>query len=264
MKTMKKISLAVAMILCSLSAWGANITMPKGVYYFDFSGFSDNDNIFEVQVFNNINSVEYITFSNVLACNSGVTPDASDKHLYRNLTTGFSNLAIEITTAYSAGDGDGFIQVRHGANNSNTSWAGWFDYTAPTEIGAGTYVCKVTPSGYTWGTSGADYPACVSGLVTPTLTFSANANGSIITHTAGGSVVNSGVEVDSGTAVVLTAQADKGYEFAYWTNNGEIYSRNANLSFSMPSTSMTLVANFTAAGTDPSISGCADCFLVAP
>ena len=263
MKKNSKIVLFITALLMSNNAW-ADVTMPKGTYYFDLSALTGDNQAWEIQVFNNINSDSYIGFSSLASCNSGVSQGSNAK-IYQNTSTGFNQLVLTISTAFSKGGG--FLQVRVGSSNGSTTWKGWWDYTAPTAIGGEeVYVCKVTTTGYTWGTTSSDIPECSGAAPSdPVLSFSAGANGSITTHTAGGVSVSTGATVAAGTAINLVATPSSGYAFYGWVNaSGEVVSESENYVFTMPSSSITLTATFYADNTDPAINGCPSCFRITP
>ncbi|MHB8339425.1 MAG: ice-binding family protein, partial [Ignavibacteriaceae bacterium] len=58
---------------------------------------------------------------------------------------------------------------------------------------------------------------------------------------------------NSGSSVTITATANNGYTFANWTENGNVISVNASYTFTL-SANRTLVANFTAAPTQYTVS----------
>lgn len=263
MKTNIKTLLFAAALMLSGNAW-ADVDMPDGTYYFDFSDLG-TDKVFEVQVFNNIDNVNYITFSSGDACNSSVSQRSNDHHIYENTSSGFIYLKLGITTAFSKGGG--FIRFRYGTANGSTTESNWMNYKSPTDIGEKVYVCKVTTTDYTWGTTTGDIPSCSGAVASdPILTFTAGANGRITTATAGGVEVSSGDEdgVAAGTIVNLVATPNTGYAFYGWSDGAEIVSSSANYAFTMPSSNVTLTALFYVESTDPSIIGCDGCFRVAP
>lgn len=263
MKTNIKTLLFAAALMLSSSMWG-DVTMPDGTYYFDLSALTGSNQAWEIQVFNNINSDSYISFNSGAGCNSGVSQGSNAK-IYQNTSTGFNQLVLTISTSFSKGGG--FLQVRVGPSNGSTTWKGWWDYTAPTAIGGEkVYVCKVTTTGYTWGTTAGDIPSCSGAVASdPILTFTAGANGAITTATKGEDPVTSGAEVAAGTSVRLVATPNTGYAFYGWQNaSGDIVSSDADYTFSMPSAGISLTAIFYVESTDPSIIGCDGCFRVAP
>ena len=262
MKTNIKTLLFAAALMLSSSMWG-DVTMPDGTYYFDLSALTGSNQAWEIEVFNNINSESYISFNSLASCNSGVSQGSNAK-IYQNTSTGFNQLVLTISTSFSKGGG--FLHVRVGPSNGSTDWKGWWDYTAPTAIGGKkVYVCKVTTTGYTWGTTEGDIPSCSGAVASdPILTFAPGTNGTISTATAGGEAVSSGAEVSSGTIVNLVATPNTGYAFYGWSDGAEIVSSSANYAFTMPSSNVTLTALFYVESTDPSIIGCDGCFRVAP
>lgn len=262
MKTNIKTLLFAAALMLSSSMWG-DVTMPDGTYYFDLSALTGSNQAWEIEVFNNINSISYISFNSLASCNSGVSQGSNAK-IYQNTSTGFNQLVLTISTSFSKGGN--FLHVRVGPSNGSTDWKGWWDYTAPTAIGGKkVYVCKVTTTGYKWGTTEGDIPSCSGAVASdPILTFAPGTNGTITTATAGGKAVSSGAEVSAGTIVNLVATPDTGYAFYGWSDGAEIVSSSANYAFTMPSSNVTLTALFYVESTDPSISGCSGCFKVAP
>lgn len=260
MKKNLKTWLFIAALVMSNGAW-ADVTMPAGTYYFDLSALTGDNQAWEIEVFNN--SESYISFNSLASCNSGVSQGSNAK-IYQNTSTGFNQLVLTISTSFSKGGN--FLQVRVGPSNGSTSWKGWFEYSAPTAIGGeAVYVCKVTTTGYTWGTTAGDIPSCSGAAASdPILTFAPSTNGTITTATAGGEAVSSGAEVSAGTIVNLVATPDTGYAFYGWSDGAEIVSSSANYAFTMPSSNVTLTALFYVESTDPSIIGCDGCFRVAP
>ena len=133
-----------------------------------------------------------------------------------------------------------------------------------TLAGGGTYQegeqCTVSASansGYAftnWTENGnvvstnANYSFTVNGNRTLVANFTALPQNYTITVSAnpsnGGSVSGGGI-YQEGQSCTVTANANTGYEFSNWTENGSVVSTNANYSFTVNG-NRTLVANFTA------------------
>ena len=253
-----KFLIVAATLLLGIGTVRGDATMPAGMYYFDFSEFTDY--VYEVEVFNDANT-SYILFDSGESCNENVTPTSGNPKLYRNDDGGLISLALQITTGFT--HNANFIQVRHGANNTTTSWTPWATYSTPTNIGTESdkvFVYTVHPDGsYTWGTSNSALPVCAG--VDPLLSFTAGEHGSLTTYTAGGSAISNPQRIPEGTTVHLVATPADGYAFYGWrTGSGTIISTASNYVFSMPATNLSLTAVFYLETTDPAIDGCAGCF----
>ena len=61
-----------------------------------------------------------------------------------------------------------------------------------------------------------------------------------------GGTTSGGGSFNSGTLVTVTAVANVGYTFTYWTEGANIVSTNSSYTFTMPAGNRTFVANFTA------------------
>lgn len=247
MKTNIKTIFFAALMLLSSNAWADNVTLPAGKYYFDFSDAGET--VSQVQILIPTNKMS-LDGSNPL--NTGIT-QSSDNFSKSGITC----LVITISGEVSNGTDQNFMQYYYGSG-----WRGWFKWSISnlTDLtGNNEYYCKVTSSGFEWQTSGP-LPSA-----TPKLYYTAGANGTIDTHTAGGSEVSSGAEVTEGTSVHLVANPDDDYSFYGWVRaDGSVASTLADYVFSMPSSSLSLTATFYSNNTDPSISGCEGCFKRKP
>ncbi len=106
--------------------------------------------------------------------------------------------------------------------------------SSPFEYGAipvynGTKPVKSEDEAYIYTFSGwSPTPSAVTGAATYTAVFASTARqytitfasmtGGTISVTAGGTAINSGDKVDYGTALIVTAVPDEGYQFAAWMN----------------------------------------------
>ena len=267
MKTNIKTLLFAAALMLSSSMWADN-TMPAGTYYFDFSACTGENAAKRVEIFNGIeNNTHYVNLVSTSTCaaNDGVTQNASPTKQFYNGGNDFTVFCVTLDEERSTSDAS-FIQYQMADNG----WKSWADYTTPTPVSGETniFLCKVSYSGknciYEWFTGSLPVNIC---SITPILTFTAGANGTITTATAGGETVTSGDEdgVAAGTIVNLVATPNTGYAFYGWQNaSGDIVSSDADYTFSMPSAGISLTAIFYVESTDPSIIGCDGCFRVAP
>lgn len=247
MKKNIRMFLAAALLLMCGKVLATDVTLPAGTYYFDFTGASGT--VQQVQVFNGTTSIS-LDSSNPL--NDGITQ--SGNNFYKS---GITYLVITLSENTTKGSDQDFLQYYTGSN----PWHGWWKWSSAslTNLGTNEYYCKVDDSGFTWQTSGP-LPSA-----TPKLYYTAGANGTIDTHTAGGSNISSGDEVAEGRSVNLVAVPSSGYSFYGWVRpDGSVASTLANYVFSMPSSSLSLTATFYSDNTDPSISGCDGCFRIEP
>lgn len=259
MKTNIKTIFFAALMLLSSNAWADDVTLPAGKYYFDLTGVTAN----QIQVFNNLTSGVRKNTSTAMSwsdlgfdssdpLNSGISQSVNCVFTKTGMTYLVLTLAYDMTISNS----NNFMQYYDGS-----TWHGWsvWSSTNLTDLGSHEYLCKVTSGSFAWQTS-APLPSA-----TPKLYYTAGANGSIDTHTAGGSEVSSGAEVTEGTSVHLVANPNDGYSFYGWTlPNGSVVSSMANYVFSMPASTTSLTAVFYSDSTDPGISGCEGCFRVTP
>ena len=276
-KNIKFILVAIMAMMVGFSKAG-NVTMPAGWYYFTFADKRENSNLYTAEIFNDIHngtrtdeggsmSYDMLTLDDDRECNVGVSQNSgTKKQFYTSGSDTLKTLAIYIEYAFTIDDGNNFLQVRGGAaSGSQGNFTGWRKYSAPTDLGSGNYVCHVTNEGYTWETSSSSnkIPSCYGQTVSIRLRYTAASHGEVTESTG---TIPSGSEVSEGTSVTLTATpSSEAYVFAYWTDaNSDIVSHSAIYTFKMPASNYSLTAHFTAAGSDPTISGCADCFLVAP
>ena len=109
-------------------------------------------------------------------------------------------------------------------------------YTATITTGAKDLAGNSLVSNYVWS---------FTTLVPYTVALSSN-------PTAGGTTSGGGT-FNSGSSVTITATANNGYTFTNWTENGNVISVNASYIFTL-SANRTLVANFTAAPTQYTVS----------
>ncbi|MHB8853304.1 MAG: Ig-like domain-containing protein [Ignavibacteriaceae bacterium] len=109
-------------------------------------------------------------------------------------------------------------------------------YTATITTGAKDLAGNSLASNYVWS---------FTTVVPYTVALSSN-------PTAGGTTSGGGT-FNPGSSVTITATANNGYTFANWTENGNVISVNASYTFTL-SANRTLVANFTAAPTQYTVS----------
>lgn len=245
-KNIRMMFAATLLLLTCGKIWATDVTLLAGTYYFDFTGASGT--VQQVQVFNGTTSIS-LDSSNPL--NDGITQ--SGNNFFKS---GITYLVITLSENVTKGDNIDFMQYYDGSK-----WHGWWKWSSAslTDLGTNEYYCKVNDSGFTWQTSGP-LPT-----TTPKLYYTAGVNGTINTHTAGGSEVSSGAEVTEGTSVHLVANPNNDYSFYGWVRaDGSVASTLADYVFSMPSSSLSLTATFYSDNTDPSISGCEGCFKIEP
>ncbi|MBQ0143427.1 MAG: hypothetical protein KBT06_11660, partial [Prevotellaceae bacterium] len=143
----------------SANAW-ADVTMPAGTYYFDFSQCTGDKKAWQINVFNGYNDGD-LSYSSDHACNVNV--EKSHMRSYYN-DNGLSTLVISTNSQQTKGGG--FIQCRIGATKDGASWIpqNWSEYTAPTNVGtndAKIFVCQIHNDGtYSWATSSSAIPSC--------------------------------------------------------------------------------------------------------
>lgn len=260
MKTNIRMILAATLLLMCGNVLATDVTLPAGTYYFDFTAVTGT--VGQVQVFNDAGngkryntstaySTSDITFESSNPLNTGLM-QSNYKTYYKSGDIEY--LVVSIAYGITIGDNYNFLCYNDGSDH-------WWRYSATsiTDLGTNQYVCVVTSSGFSWQTSGS-IPA-----TTPILTFIAGPNGTIDTHTAGGSNISSGDEVAEGTSVHLVANPEDDYSFYGWVRaDGSVASTLADYVFSMPSSSLSLTATFYSNNTDPSISGCEGCFKRKP
>lgn len=259
MKKNIKMFVAATLLLMCGNVLATDVTLPAGKYYFDLTGVTAN----QIQVFNNLTSGyrkntstsmswSDLGFDSSDPLNAGISQSSNCVFTKTGMTYLVLTLAYDMTISNS----NNFLQFYDGS-----SWRGWYVWSDAnlTNLGTNEYLCVVTSSGFSWQTSGS-IPA-----TTPILTFTAGPNGTIDTHTAGGSNISSGDEVAEGTNVHLVANPDDDYSFYGWVRaDGSVASTLADYVFSMPSSSLSLTATFYSDNTDPSISGCEGCFRIEP
>lgn len=281
-KNIKFILVAImAMMVGNNMSAAEDVIMKAGIYIFDFKGC--NPKAWGVNLFNDASNAKYSNNSNyapdteiVLYSSAGSCNDNVNRSNYREYSSKDGANAQEFIIIEVKADGYKyttdwkFIQCETGTSGSKSWNTGWKEYTAPTKHSTGGgkdyYYCEVTWNGstfgYDWRTSAEkSLPACLSSL--PVLSYTAGPHGSVLESTG---TISSGEGVTANTSVTLTATPESAsYVFAYWTDaNSDIVSHSAIYTFKMPASNYSLTAHFTAAGSDPTISGCGDCFLVAP
>ena len=254
MKKYIRLILITAAALLNGHILATDVTLPAGTYYFDFSEITGN--VTQVEVFNNApNGASVVEFNSSEPLNAGISQNGSFKNYIKSGDIEY--LVLTLNTSVTIDNSNDFLHYQTGGS----SWSSWWKWSSAnlTDLSSGgnKYLCKVTSSGFAWQTSGS-IPS-----TTPILSFTAGANGSISTHTAGGVNINSGTAVEEGTSVRLVATPETNYAFYGWRDaNGSIVSSMSNYVFSMPSTSISLTAVFVLESTDPSVEACNGCFRV--
>jgi hypothetical protein len=266
MKKNLKTWLVVAITAISANVWGTDQIFPAGTYYFDFTEVS----ACQIDIFNNV-TYGYVYGSSTSMAEADVTFDDSNalndnvsKTRYSSYSAKEGNLTylvLKLEKSMSIGNNIAFFQFKLSGGGNTWLPSGWQKYTDKDLTNLGTdedkkFYGKVSNTGVTWQTSGS-LPSS-----TPKLTLSAGANGALGDDcTYGGGTT----DVTAGTSVHLVAEPDEHYTFGGWVRaDGSVASYLAEYDFTMPSTSLSLTATFYADNTDPSISGCAGCFRIAP
>lgn len=228
--------LLFCMIVGIGSAWGEDVTWIASA-----QGYENGQSVNSVTVSSSIK----ISFDNSQNSNSTkyyTTGEAIRVYGGNSFTVTSSGEKItKIVFTFGTGDGKNEITANPGSLTNGT-WTS-----------TGTNSVKFTISGSTGHrrinsitvTYGSDTPA----PATHTITFGSHEYGSF-TATVDGNTITSGASVEEGKTVVLTANADQGYEFSYWNayKTGEQYYSvkiDGTNSFTMPKHDVTIDAYFT-------------------
>lgn len=228
--------LLFCMIVGMGSAWGEDVTWIASA-----QGYENGQSVNSVTVSSSIK----ISFDNSQNSNSTkyyTTGEAIRVYGGNSFTVTSSGEKItKIVFTFGTGDGKNEITANPGSLTNGT-WTS-----------TGTNSVKFTISGSTGHrrinsitvTYGSDTPA----PATHTITFGSHEYGSF-TATVDGNTITSGASVEEGKTVVLTANADQGYEFSYWNayKTGDQYNYvnfEGENSFKMPKYDVTVNAYFT-------------------
>ena len=179
------------------------------------------------------------TFTNWTENGSVVSSDASytfnvtgDRSLVANFSSNTYNISASANPS-AGGTVNGAGEYDFGASCTLTATANTgYTFTNWTENGS----AVSTNANYTFTVSGNRTLVANFTLNTYTVTITANPS-------EGGTVTGAG-EFDHGESCTVTANANEGYIFANWTENGSTVSSDAEYTFTVTS-NRTLVANFT-------------------